>query len=65
MRIFVACHRGMVGSSILRHLEAQGVDTITRTRAELDPTSQADVRTFYVRAQPDAVVVAVAAVGGI
>ena len=65
MRIFVAGHRGMVGSAILRRLEAQGVETITRTRAELDLTSQADVRAFYERAKPDAVVVAAAKVGGI
>jgi GDP-L-fucose synthase len=65
MRIFVAGHRGMVGSAILRRLKAQGVETITRTRAELDLTSQADVRTFYERAKPDAVVVAAAKVGGI
>jgi nucleoside-diphosphate-sugar epimerase len=36
MLIFVAGHRGMVGSAILRRLEAQGVETITRTRTELD-----------------------------
>ena len=65
MRIFVAGHRGMVGSAILRRLEVQGVETITRTRAELDLTSQADVRAFYERAKPDAVVVAAAKVGGI
>ena len=65
MRVFVAGHRGMVGSAILRRLEAKGVETITRTRSELDLTSQADVRTFYERAKPDAVVVAAAKVGGI
>ena len=65
MRIFVAGHLGMVGSAILRRLEAQGVETITRTRAELDLTFQADVRTFYEQAKPDAVVVAAAKVGGI
>jgi GDP-L-fucose synthase len=65
MRVFVAGHRGMVGSAILRRLEAQGVETITRTRSELDLTSQADVRAFYERAKPDAVVVAAAKVGGI
>jgi GDP-L-fucose synthase len=65
MRVFVAGHRGMVGSAILRRLEVQGVETITRTRAELDLTSQADVRAFYEQAKPDAVVVAAAKVGGI
>jgi nucleoside-diphosphate-sugar epimerase len=65
MRVFVAGHRGMVGSAILRRLQVQGVETITPTRAELDLTSQADVRAFYERAKPDAVVVAAAKVGGI
>jgi len=65
MSIYVAGHRGMVGSAILRRLEAQGFETITRTRAELDLTSQADVRAFYERVKPDAVVVAAAKVGGI
>jgi GDP-L-fucose synthase len=65
MRVFVAGHRGMVGSAILRRLEAEGVETITRSRAELDLTSQSDVRAFYERARPDAVVVAAAKVGGI
>lgn len=65
MRVLVAGHRGMVGSAILRRLQGQGVETITQTRAELDLTSQADVRAFYERAKPDAVVVAAAKVGGI
>lgn len=65
MRIYVAGHRGMVGSAILRRLEAAGVETITRSRHELDLTAQAEVRAFYERARPDAVVVAAAKVGGI
>ena len=65
MRIFVAGHRGMVGSAILRRLTAQGVETITRTRAELDLTSQADVRAFYTQVKPEAVIIAAAKVGGI
>ena len=65
MRVYVAGHRGMVGSAILRRLEFAGVDTITRSRHELDLTSQAEVRTFYERARPNAVVVAAAKVGGI
>lgn len=65
MRIYVAGHRGMVGSAILRRLEAAGVETITRSRHKLDLTSQAEVRAFYERARPDAVVVAAAKVGGI
>jgi GDP-L-fucose synthase len=65
MRVFVAGHRGMVGSAILRRLEYEGVETITRSRDELNLTSQADVRAFYARTRPDAVVVAAAKVGGI
>lgn len=65
MRVYVAGHRGMVGSAILRRLETLGIETITRSRGELDLTSQADVRAFYKQARPDAVVVAAAKVGGI
>jgi nucleoside-diphosphate-sugar epimerase len=65
MRIHVAGHRGMVGGAILRRLQAQGVETITRTHAELDLTSQAAVRDFMARERPDAVILAAAKVGGI
>lgn len=65
MRVFVAGHRGMVGSAILQRLKAEGVETVTRSKAELDLTSQAHVRDFYRRWKPDAVVVAAAKVGGI
>lgn len=64
-RIFIAGHRGMVGSAILRRLKARGVETITRSRAELDLTDQAAVRAFMQEARPDAVVLAAAKVGGI
>ena len=49
----------------MRRLEAQGVEIMTRTRAELDLTSQADVRAFFDRHRPNAVVLAAARVGGI
>jgi GDP-L-fucose synthase len=65
MRVYVAGHRGMVGAAILRRLAAQGVETITRTRSELDLTNQATVRSFMQGARPDTVVLAAAKVGGI
>jgi nucleoside-diphosphate-sugar epimerase len=65
MRTYVAGHRGMVGGAILRRLQAQGVDTITRTHAELDLTSQAAVAAFMAAERPDAVILAAAKVGGI
>jgi nucleoside-diphosphate-sugar epimerase len=64
-RYYVAGHRGMVGSAILRRLQAGGAETITRTRAELDLTDQAAVRGFLQAERPDVVVLAAAKVGGI
>lgn len=67
-KIYVAGHRGMVGSSIVRQLLANGhpVDRIvTRTHAELDLTDQAAVRTLFVVEKPDQVYLAAAKVGGI
>jgi GDP-L-fucose synthase len=65
-RIFVAGHRGLVGSAIVRVLHAQGLtDIVTRTRAELELTDQAQVREFF-RSEPiDQVYLAAAKVGGI
>lgn len=65
MRIFVAGHRGMVGSAILRALEARGAETIVRTRAELDLLDRAAVQGFMRTEKPDAIIVAAAKVGGI
>lgn len=65
MRVFVAGHRGMVGSSINRKLREQGVETITRTHAELDLTDQAAVGQFFRENTVDAVILAAAKVGGI
>lgn len=65
MRIYVAGHRGMVGGAILRRLLAQGAETITRTHAELDLTSQPAVAAFMAAERPDAVILAAAKVGGI
>ncbi|WP_411840178.1 GDP-L-fucose synthase [Paracoccus sp. ME4] len=65
-RIFVAGHRGMVGSAILRQLQDRAdVTPITRTSAELDLTEQAAVRAFMAAERPDAVILAAAKVGGI
>ncbi|MGQ0586043.1 MAG: GDP-L-fucose synthase family protein [Gammaproteobacteria bacterium] len=65
-RIFVAGHRGMVGSAITRALRAAGHDDlVTRTRAELDLTDRAAVRAFFQREKPRHVYLAAAKVGGI
>lgn len=67
-KIFVAGHRGMVGSAVVRTLLAQGVPTtslLTRTHAELDLTNQAAVQAFFASEKPTQVYVAAAKVGGI
>lgn len=65
-KIYVAGHRGMVGSSIVRALHAQQqTEILTRTRAELDLTDQAAVRAFFAMEKPDQVYLAAAKVGGI
>jgi GDP-L-fucose synthase len=65
-RIYVAGHRGLVGSAIVRALQHQGYGNLMmRTRAELDLTEQAAVRSFFQRERPDAVIMAAARVGGI
>jgi GDP-L-fucose synthase len=68
LKIYVAGHRGMVGSAIVRHLLANGVQSsqiITRTHAELDLTNQAAVQAFFASEKPDQVYLAAAKVGGI
>ena len=65
-RIYVAGHRGMVGSAIVRYLTLRGGDdVITRTHDELDLTDQAAVREFMHEERPDSVILAAAKVGGI
>lgn len=67
-KIYVAGHRGMVGSSIVRHLLTQGHPVqriVTRTHAELDLTQQAAVNQFFADEKPDQVYLAAAKVGGI
>jgi len=65
-RIFVAGHRGLVGSALVRRLESEGArNLITRSRTELDLTDRAAVRRFFEREKPEYVFVAAAKVGGI
>jgi GDP-L-fucose synthase len=71
-KIYVAGHRGMVGSAIVRQLQslpcgsgAHAAKVITRTHAELDLTNQAAVQAFFVQEKPDQVYLAAAKVGGI
>ncbi|MFZ2099055.1 MAG: GDP-L-fucose synthase [Oricola sp.] len=64
-RVFVAGHRGMVGSAIVRRLAAEECTVLTAGRAELDLTSQAAVNAWFAREKPDAVFLAAAKVGGI
>jgi GDP-L-fucose synthase len=66
LKIYIAGHRGMVGSAIVRQLQAAGHDNlITRTHAELDLTNQAAVNAFFATEKPDQVYLAAAKVGGI
>lgn len=65
-KIFVAGHRGLVGSAIVRRLQAGGYSNlILRTHAELDLTRQAKVEAFFAAEKPDYVFLAAAKVGGI
>ena len=65
-KIYIAGHRGMVGSAIVRQLQAAGHDNlITRTHAELDLTNQAAVNALFATEKPDQVYLAAAKVGGI
>jgi GDP-L-fucose synthase len=65
-KIYVAGHRGMVGSAILRHLEQKGhTNFVTRTHVELDLTNQDAVKAFFEKEKPTQVYLAAAKVGGI
>jgi len=65
-KIYLAGHQGLVGSAILRRLEAEGYrNVVTRTHAELDLTDQAATRTFFEAGRPEVVILAAAKVGGI
>jgi GDP-L-fucose synthase len=65
-KIYVAGHRGMVGSAIVRTLQEQGqINLVKRTHAELDLTNQAAVQAFFEKEKPTQVYLAAAKVGGI
>lgn len=65
-RIYVAGHRGMVGSAMVRKLRAHGHENlVVRSRQELDLTRQADVAEFFAQEKPEVVILAAAKVGGI
>ncbi|MEI6639896.1 MAG: GDP-L-fucose synthase [Chlorobium sp.] len=67
-KIYIAGHRGMAGSAILRNLQAKGLggqDVLVRTHRELDLTNQAAVRAFFEQEKHDQVYLAAAKVGGI
>jgi GDP-L-fucose synthase len=64
-RVYVAGHRGMVGSALVRRLEREGCAVLTVPRDTLDLGDQAAVRGWFAREKPDAVFLAAAKVGGI
>ena len=65
-KIYVAGHRGLVGSAIVRKLQSSGYDNLLlRTSSELDLRNQADVDAFFYEEQPDCLFLAAAKVGGI
>jgi GDP-L-fucose synthase len=64
-RVFVAGHRGMVGSAIVRRLAGEGCEILTAGRSELNLVDQASVRAWFETQRPDAVFLAAAKVGGI
>ena len=65
-KIYVAGHRGLVGSAIVKNLESKGyTNIITRTHSELDLINQKDVEEFFEKEKPEYVILAAAKVGGI
>jgi GDP-L-fucose synthase len=64
-RVYIAGHRGMVGSAIMRRLASENCEILTVNRAELDLKDQGQVRTWFAEQKPDAVFLAAAKVGGI
>ena len=65
-KIYVAGHRGLVGSALMRQLQKQGyINVLTRTHAELDLTHQQSVTDFFATEKPEYVILAAAKVGGI
>lgn len=64
-RVYVAGHRGMVGSALMRRLAREDCELLGAPRAELDLTRQSEIDAFFASTRPDVVVVAAARVGGI
>ena len=65
-KIYIAGHRGLVGSAIINNLTSKGFSNfVTRTHSELDLTNQQEVADFFVQEKPDYVILAAAKVGGI
>ncbi|WP_420406796.1 GDP-L-fucose synthase [Hoeflea sp.] len=64
-KVYVAGHRGMVGSAIVRRLASEGCTVLTAARSEVDLISQASVEGWFAENRPDAVFIAAARVGGI
>jgi len=65
-KIYIAGHRGLVGSAIVNNLNLKGyTNLIFKTHAELDLTNQSDVETFFIKEKPEYVILAAAKVGGI
>ena len=65
-KIYLAGHRGLVGSAILQELEKQGfTQLIYKTHAELDLTNQKAVKEFFAKEKPEFVILAAAKAGGI
>ena len=65
-KIYIAGHRGLVGSAIVRQLESRGfTNLLIRTHKDLDLTNQAEVQVFFKQEKPDYVILAAAKVGGI
>jgi GDP-L-fucose synthase len=66
MKLFIAGHRGMVGSALVRRFSREpGIEFVLRERTELDLADQAAVEAFYAAEKPDAAIIAAAKVGGI
>ena len=65
-KIYVAGHRGLVGSAIVRELQAQGYDNLVlKSHSELDLKNQQEVADFFAKEKPEYVFLAAAKVGGI
>ena len=64
-KIWVAGHRGMVGSALVRRLQSEDCSVITATRREVDLKRQDEVEKFVEANRPDAIILAAAKVGGI